>query len=64
MTNLSYVALGLEPTVIGFEGIIGVHSGVGLWCQAVEMVGSQGLPVRALWMAWMGRRLWLRVLVR
>ncbi len=42
----------------------GVHSRVGLWCQVVEMVGSQGLPVRAAWMASMGRTPWLRALMR
>ena len=42
----------------------GVHSRVGLWCQAVEMVGSQGLPLRAVWMASMGRMPWLRELTR
>lgn len=31
---------------------------------AVAMVGSQGLPVRASWMASMGRMPWLRELMR
>ncbi len=41
-----------------------VHSRVGLWCHAVVMVGSQGLPARAVWMASMGRTPWLRELTR
>jgi hypothetical protein len=41
-----------------------VHSRVGLWCQAVEMVGSQGLPLRASWMALMERTPWFRALTR
>ena len=36
----------------------------GPWCHVVAGVGSQGLPVRALWMASMARTLWPRVLTR
>ena len=36
----------------------------GPWCQVVAGVGSQGLPVRALWMASMARMWWPRVLTR
>ena len=36
----------------------------GPWCHVVAGVGSQGLPVRALWMASMARMLWPRVLTR
>ena len=36
----------------------------GPWCHVVAGVGSQGLPVRALWMASMARMWWPRVLTR
>jgi hypothetical protein len=47
-----------------FKEINGVHSRVKLRCHAVEMVGSQGLPMRALWMASMARTSWPRELTR
>ena len=52
----AYLDIETLPAMCPFTG--------GPWCQVVAGVGSQGLPVRALWMASMARMWWPRVLTR
>ena len=46
------------------SGIVSIQGLTWVDRQAAVLVGSQGLPVRASWMASMARRPWLHALVR
>ncbi len=52
------------PEAVGLDASRACPFTGGPWCHVVAGVGSQGLPVRALWMASMARMLWPRVLTR
>ena len=60
---VSFASPCVVPLVPGYLAYVCPFTG-GPWCHAVAGVGSQGLPVRALWMASMARMWWPRALTR